>query len=41
LEESFTNRIQEREDRTADIEDMIVKTDTSVKENGKAKNVPI
>ena len=29
------------EDRIADTEDIIVKMDTSVKENGKAKNVPV
>ena len=36
---SITNRIQEIEERISDIEDTIEKTNTTVKENAKCKDL--
>jgi hypothetical protein len=36
---SITNRIQEIEERTSGVEDMVEEIDTTVKENSKHKNL--
>ena len=38
-EASFTNRIQEMEERSSSVEDRLEETDTSVKENAKSKKL--